>query len=71
VIGRPELSNLTFCKPTFSCGDGGGCVEIAELPKSGRPVRDSKQNGVGPVLWFNAAERDAFSKGAKSGEFDN
>lgn len=70
-MDHPELSSLTFRKSTFSGGSGGGCVEIAELPDGGRVVRDSKQNGTGPALWFNATEWDAFVKGVKGGEFDN
>ena len=68
---RPELSSRTFRKSTFSGGNGGGCVEIAELVGGGRAVRDSKQRGTGPILWFTATEWDAFLKGVKSGEFDN
>lgn len=68
---HPEVSSLEFRKSTFSGGNGGGCVEIAELPNGGRAVRDSKQDGNGPVLWFNGAEWDAFLRGVKSGQFDN
>jgi len=46
------------------------CVEIADLPDGGRAVRDSKDNGTGPVLVFTAAEWSAFIEGAKDGEFD-
>lgn len=67
----PEVSSLEFRKSTFSGGNGGGCVEVAELPDGGRAVRDSKQGSTGPVLCFNAVEWEAFLKGAKSGEFDD
>ncbi|GAB1640934.1 hypothetical protein KRMM14A1259_13570 [Krasilnikovia sp. MM14-A1259] len=33
-------------------------------------VRDTKDNGNGPVLLFTPAEWDAFIGGAKNGEFD-
>jgi Domain of unknown function (DUF397) len=46
------------------------CVEIADLPNGGWAVRDSKDNGTGPVLVFTAAEWSAFIQGAKDGEFD-
>jgi hypothetical protein len=46
------------------------CVEVADLPGGGRAVRDSKDNGTGPVLVFTAAEWSAFIGGAKDGEFD-
>jgi hypothetical protein len=68
---HPEVSSLEFRKSTFSGGNGGGCVEVAELPDGGRAVRDSKQGSTGPILWFNAVEWEAFLNGAKSGQFDN
>lgn len=71
MIDRPDPSTLTFQKSTFSGGNGGGCVEVAELPEGGRAVRDSKENGAGPVIWFTATEWNAFLRGVKSGEFDN
>lgn len=71
MMERPDISSLEFRKSTFSGGNGGGCVEVAELPDGGRAVRDSKQNGAGPVLWFTVAEWEAFLAGAKGGEFDN
>jgi hypothetical protein len=34
-------------------------------------VRDSKQQGAGPILEFTPAEFDAFLDGARGGEFDH
>jgi hypothetical protein len=48
----------------------GNCVEAALLPDKGVVVRDSKQQGEGPVLRYTAAEWDAFLDGVKNGEFD-
>jgi hypothetical protein len=48
----------------------GNCVEAALLPDKGIVVRDSKQQGEGPVLRYTAAEWDAFLDGVKNGEFD-
>jgi hypothetical protein len=51
------------------CTNGGQCVEVAQLPDGGVLLRDSK-NPTGPVLTFTPAEWDAFTAGAKDGEFD-
>lgn len=46
-----------------------GCVEIAF--RGGQiGVRDTKDNGSGPVLGFTVHEWDCFIAGAKRGEFD-
>lgn len=71
MMEQSEPSGLIFRKSSFSGGNGGGCLEVAELPEGGRAVRDSKHNGAGPVLWFNAAEWKAFVQGVKAAEFDN
>ena len=60
---------LMWRKSSRSNGQN-NCVEIADLPDGGRAVRDSKDNGTGPVLVFTAAEWSAFIGGAKDGEFD-
>jgi Domain of unknown function (DUF397) len=49
----------------------GSCVEISQLLPDRIGVRDTKDNGAGPVLVFTSAEWSAFIAGAKSGEFDN
>jgi hypothetical protein len=49
--------------------NGQECVEVAYLPDGGRALRDSKDPN-GPVLRFTAGEWDAFTKGARAGEFD-
>ena len=61
--------NLAWRKSSFSSGQGGNCVEVAELPDGGRAVRHSK-NPAGPAIAYTAAEWDAFLLGAKAGEFD-
>jgi Domain of unknown function (DUF397) len=55
-------------KSTRSGGNGGNCVEVAEMPDA-FAVRDSK-DPTGPVLVFTLAEWRAFIDGAKAGEFD-
>jgi Domain of unknown function (DUF397) len=64
-----DLSGLAWRKSTRSSGQGGQCVEVAELSNGGRAVRDSK-NPEGPKLVFTPGEWAAFLDGAKNGEFD-
>jgi hypothetical protein len=66
-----DPAQLHWHKSSFSNGTGGDCVEVAELPRGGRAVRDTKDRGRGPVLWFAASEWRAFVKGARNGEFDS
>lgn len=55
-------------KSSYSGGNGGQCVEVADLdPAVG--VRDSK-NPTGPALMFDRDAFAAFIGGVKSGEFD-
>ncbi len=43
--------DVTWRKSSYSGGNGGGCIEVADHP--GRVlVRDTKQAGTGPVLRF-------------------
>jgi len=59
-----------WIKARKSGTNGGGCVEIRR--RDGLvEVRDSKQDGRGPVLAFTPAEFDAFLDGARRGEFDH
>ena len=46
------------------------CVEVTDLPKGGKALRDSKAGVSGPVLFFTAEEWSAFARGVKAGEFD-
>jgi hypothetical protein len=46
------------------------CVEMRENEGLVQ-VRDSKQNGEGPMLGFTKAEIAAWIDGAKNGEFDH
>jgi uncharacterized protein DUF397 len=56
-------------KSSRSNGNGGACVEVADLPDGSRAVRDSKDRG-GPSLLFTPDEWRAFVEGVKLGEFD-
>jgi hypothetical protein len=55
-------------KSSYSDGNG-DCVEIGSRPGS-VGVRDTKQDGRGPVLEFTQSEWEAFVRGVKNGEFD-
>jgi hypothetical protein len=48
----------------------GNCVEIASAADGTVGVRDSKDQGDGPVLEFTRAEWNAFLDGVKNGQFD-
>ena len=60
---------LTWTKAKASDSNG-SCLEVAHHPEGGRYVRDSKDHGGGPILYFTAAEWTAFLDGARNGEFD-
>lgn len=60
---------LAWHTSSYSGGNGGACVEVAELADGGRAVRDSK-NRTGPTLTFTPAEWAAFTTAVRGGEFD-
>jgi uncharacterized protein DUF397 len=63
------LSN-TWKKSSRSNGNGGNnCVEV-RMTSDEILVRDSKDEGTGPVLKFTRMEWLAFVGGAKDSEFD-
>jgi hypothetical protein len=57
-------------KSTLSSG-GDNCVEVAVATDGTIGVRDTKQNGEGPVLEFTPSEWEAFIGGVRRGEFDH
>lgn len=67
--GNPNLTGAQWRKSSYSNGNGGDCVEVADLDGGGRAVRDSK-NPHGPALIFTAAEWTAFTAGVRASEFD-
>ncbi len=62
-------TDMAWRKSSHSSGNGGNCVEVAKLPDGGRAVRHSRHPDS-EVLWFTAAEWNAFLAGARDGEFD-
>lgn len=64
---QPQRQRLRWRKSSYSGGEGGDCVEVAETPDGSRYIRDTKDR-TQPVLYFTAAEWDAFIRGVKDGE---
>ena len=54
-----DLSNVVWRKSSYSGGNGGNCVEVAQLPDERRAVRDSKDPD-GRVLVFDTGDWLAF-----------
>ena len=62
-----DQASIQWRKSTLSTTNG--CVEVAVVGDR-IAVRDSKQQGLGPVLEFTAPEWAAFLGGVRGGEFD-
>ncbi|MEU6850982.1 DUF397 domain-containing protein [Actinacidiphila alni] len=63
-----DLSGAAWRKSTYSGGEGGECIEVADGFEGVMPVRDSK-DPQGPVLVFPAAAWAAFVAGLKANRF--
>ncbi|GAA5045391.1 DUF397 domain-containing protein [Nocardia callitridis] len=59
---KVDVTGAMWRKSTHS-GPDGNCVEVAFLGNGDVAVRDTKDNGVGPVLAFSPGEWDAFLTG--------
>lgn len=55
-----DLSNARWRKSTYSNGDGGNCVEVADGVPGVVPVRDTKLASDSPVLLVPAHVWDRF-----------
>jgi hypothetical protein len=64
-----DLSQASWQKSLFS-NLNGSCVEVSRLHADRIGVRDTKDDGTGPVLVFTGPEWSAFLAGAKEGQFD-
>ncbi len=51
---------MNWRKSSYSSGNGGECVEVAS-PEGAVAVRDTRQNGTGPVLRFTPAAWHRFA----------
>lgn len=65
-----DLTDAQWRKASVSGGNGGGCVEFADVGDNAIAVRDSKDPS-GPVLLFTRHELWCMLTGAKAGEFDD
>ena len=63
-----DLSWAVWRKASYSYGNGGNCVEVADLCGGRRAVRDSKNPG-GSVLTFASTEWTAFTVALRNNEF--
>lgn len=63
-----DAEGLCWRKSSYSGGEGGSCVEVAEARDGGRYLRDTKDRGR-PAHYFTPGEWNAFVHGVKAGEF--
>lgn len=68
-MNSDELAKARWFKSSRSNGQN-NCVECAHLSGGRVGLRDSKDNGSGPVHVFSGVEWSAFIEGVKAGEFD-
>ncbi|CAM5623362.1 DUF397 domain-containing protein [Kitasatospora aureofaciens] len=61
-------ADLAWRKSSYSGGEGGNCVEVADGITGLIPVRDSK-DPHGPALGFSPAAWRAFVAGIRAGDF--
>lgn len=63
----PDLSTAAWRKSSYSNGDGGDCVEIADNLPGIVPVRDSKAAPEGPAITFARARWAPFLAALRDG----
>lgn len=68
-MNEQAARDRAWFKSSFSGPAGNACVEVALLPGE-IAVRDSKDQGEGPVLVFTPEEWRAFLAGVRADEFD-
>jgi hypothetical protein len=69
-VQAADIERAAWQKSSLSDYNG-SCFEVARLRGDRLGVRDTKDNGSGPVLVFNESEWAAFVGGVKAGEFDS
>ncbi|MFD7064233.1 DUF397 domain-containing protein [Streptomyces sp. NPDC059906] len=62
-----DLNNANWRKSTYSNGQGGDCLELADNIPGTVPVRDSK-HPTGPALLFPASAWTAFVAGIRQAD---
>jgi hypothetical protein len=71
AASRPNITLQVLPYQAGTCGgNGGACVEVAIFEDGAVAVRDTKDNGSGPVLVYRRDEWAAFIAGVKDGEFE-
>jgi hypothetical protein len=68
-VTQADIGRVSWRKSSFSSYNG-SCFEVSHLSPGRIGVRDTKDNGTGPVLVFTSAEWSTFIARAKSGQFD-
>lgn len=68
-VSAEDVATASWHKSSWS-GYNGSCVEVAELQDNVVCMRDTKANGMGPVLAFTYPEWDAFLSSIRAGELD-
>lgn len=63
-----DIDHATWRTSSYTNGEGGACVEVADLADGHHAIRDSK-NPTGPALTFTTAEWAAFTTGVRTGKF--
>ncbi|MCU4747229.1 DUF397 domain-containing protein [Streptomyces sp. G-5] len=63
---RIREASATWRRSSFSNGDGGNCLEVADGWSGVLPVRDSKWPG-GPIVRFASAPWSAFVAALRAG----
>ncbi|MEU8517057.1 DUF397 domain-containing protein [Kitasatospora sp. NPDC048722] len=64
-----ELTGASWRKSSYSGGNGGTCIEVADGFTGVMPVRDSK-DPQGPALVFSSSAWQSFVTAVRTGEFD-
>ena len=70
VTSHPVRANGVMWRKSSRSGYSGSCVEIANFSDGQIGIRDSKANGLGPVIFVAPADWSAFVAGIKDGQFD-
>jgi hypothetical protein len=68
-VAPADVSQASWQKSSFS-NLNGNCVEVGHLLPDRIGVRDTKDNGAGPILVFRGSEWSTFLVAAKEGQFD-
>ncbi|MFJ8161406.1 DUF397 domain-containing protein [Streptomyces sp. NPDC096136] len=63
---RADVNGLSWRKSSYSNSEANSCVEVSDDLPGIVPVRDSKQAGAGPVLFFPAAAWAPFIQATKT-----